>query len=453
MHIHSIRLGHACNSSSSHSIIITKKNLDLHKHPLNSEYGWEDFFLSTKEEKLDYINAQINNNVDHQSAWSLPYNYNSNELNQEFIDDLTKYLLSENIKITGGNDNDDNFDDTYKFKSSKSLEKFRFPFTNNHNSHKFVAKKDYKSDIWTLFNLINGTKIKFSFSKDKPTTSLDIHTNNTNNTIVPETPDLIDLKITDYCNKECYFCYQGSTTKGIHAKTENIFKIINELSKLKVLEIAFGGGEPTSHPDFIEILNYTKERGIVPNFTTNSVDNITQEMVDFCGSIAVSVTNLRDVVKTLGNTYNDNDSSNSKICLNVVEGIFPEYNISALLSIVLEFNTRIVFLGSKIPKRNYAQKLNNFKKSTIEKILRETIYENISVDTLFVKHHANIIKNNIPTIFLPEEEGLSSMYIDSVKMSIQRNSYDKNNFEYFLEGIKINDAFKLIQKETLNNNI
>jgi radical SAM protein with 4Fe4S-binding SPASM domain len=69
-------------------------------------------------------------------------------------------------------------------------------------------------------------------------------------------------------------------------------KVIRQASRLGVLQVALGGGNPNQHPDFIEILRITREEyGIVPNYTTNGKglrDEILQATATYCGALAVS---------------------------------------------------------------------------------------------------------------------------------------------------------------------
>lgn len=52
-----------------------------------------------------------------------------------------------------------------------------------------------------------------------------------------------------------------------------------------------GGGEPTLHPDFCELLEVSHDMGIVPNYTTNGI-NLTDEIINYTkkysGGVAVS---------------------------------------------------------------------------------------------------------------------------------------------------------------------
>lgn len=107
-------------------------------------------------------------------------------------------------------------------------------------------------------------------------------------------PETIDVKITNWCNGPggtlCDYCYMGSDTKGKHAPKELLETIFKGLKKAPY-QIAFGGGEPTSHPDFDWFLQYTREQGTVPNYTTAGHimrPEIIKATNLYCGGVALS---------------------------------------------------------------------------------------------------------------------------------------------------------------------
>lgn len=67
--------------------------------------------------------------------------------------------------------------------------------------------------------------------------------------------------------------------------------VIDQATEMKVFQVALGGGNPNQHPDFIEILEYTASKGIVPNYTTNG-RGLSKEILaatrKYCGAVAVS---------------------------------------------------------------------------------------------------------------------------------------------------------------------
>ena len=107
-----------------------------------------------------------------------------------------------------------------------------------------------------------------------------------------ESPELLDISITNYCEKACEFCYRESSVKGQHMCLNDYKKIIVQASELGVFQVALGGGNPNQHPDFIEILKMTRENGIVPSYTTNGHginDDIIKATKMYCGAVAVSL--------------------------------------------------------------------------------------------------------------------------------------------------------------------
>lgn len=104
-------------------------------------------------------------------------------------------------------------------------------------------------------------------------------------------PELLDIAITNYCEINCSFCYRQSNAKGKHMLLSDFKKIIKQASKIGVLQIALGGGNPNQHPEFIKFLKITKNSGIVPSYTTNGyglTDDILRESKINCGAIAIS---------------------------------------------------------------------------------------------------------------------------------------------------------------------
>ncbi len=84
---------------------------------------------------------------------------------------------------------------------------------------------------------------------------------------LPLFPETIDLKLTDHCDMGCKFCHESSTTAGKHGNLDLL------LSKLSILpagvELALGGGDALSHPDFMRFVQACKEKGWICNLTIN----------------------------------------------------------------------------------------------------------------------------------------------------------------------------------------
>lgn len=104
-------------------------------------------------------------------------------------------------------------------------------------------------------------------------------------------PELLDVSITNYCERECGFCYRGSNKYGESMSLELYEKILQNAEKAGVFQIAIGGGNPNQHPQFIEILKLTRKYGIIPSYTTNGqgmTDEIYEASKKYVGAVAVS---------------------------------------------------------------------------------------------------------------------------------------------------------------------
>lgn len=158
--------------------------------------------------------------------------------------------------------------------------------------------KDKKGNFTTIFNTQTGEYLRAFDVEEDP--------------FMAEYPHLIDCGIMGKCEhgrsglclKAGIKCYQD----GFHADKPNMsledYKKIIDQSKGRMFEIALGGaGDPDMHENFEEILKYTRENGIVPNFTTSGL-GMTKEKAElckqFCGAVAVSMySRLDDIVPDL----------------------------------------------------------------------------------------------------------------------------------------------------------
>ena len=82
---------------------------------------------------------------------------------------------------------------------------------------------------------------------------------------LPELPESIDLKITNYCDIGCPFCHEGSSIKGNHADLSTVFNIFEQMRPGS--EVALGGGNPLSHPELSALLYAASNYKIIANLT------------------------------------------------------------------------------------------------------------------------------------------------------------------------------------------
>ena len=91
------------------------------------------------------------------------------------------------------------------------------------------------------------------------------------NSLPPHAPVSINLDLTSSCNFACPHCVDsGIINTGKHLELETIKQTIDTLQEKGLLSvILIGGGEPTLHKNFEEIVRYIKGRGLQLGIVTN----------------------------------------------------------------------------------------------------------------------------------------------------------------------------------------
>lgn len=78
----------------------------------------------------------------------------------------------------------------------------------------------------------------------------------------------LDVFLGSVCNNNCVFCCSKEDTKEL--STKDVLKMLDKAKEEGINELHFTGSEPTIRKDFLEIVNYSKERGFEDiKITTN----------------------------------------------------------------------------------------------------------------------------------------------------------------------------------------
>lgn len=119
----------------------------------------------------------------------------------------------------------------------------------------------------------------------------------------PYGPELVDMEIVvGDCLGKCAFCYKNNGSGKPKYMTFETFKTIFDKLPKTVTQIAFGITNIDSNPDFFRIMEYTRENGVIPNYTTHGLD-ITEEharkTAEICGSVGISVVNKNKTLESI----------------------------------------------------------------------------------------------------------------------------------------------------------
>jgi hypothetical protein len=86
----------------------------------------------------------------------------------------------------------------------------------------------------------------------------------------PPSPIMAHISLTNACNLTCSFCCFANRDLSERLPKERVFKALDSFKKIGILGIEFtGGGEPSIHPDFKEIVIYAKDLGFNLGICTN----------------------------------------------------------------------------------------------------------------------------------------------------------------------------------------
>jgi MoaA/NifB/PqqE/SkfB family radical SAM enzyme len=255
-------------------------------------------------------------------------------------------------------------------------------------------------------------------------------------------PELADISISNHCTKGCSFCYRNSKPNREFMSLEDYCFALDSLAHAElggVFQVALGGGEPLEHPQFLEIIDATVERGIVPNFTTNGLhltDCICQRIKNKVGAVAISISKMDEL-----NTEAMDMLRRNAIRTNV-HYVLSALNIREATAIVNgDYNARfegvnaIVFLTYKPAGRasdRFILKAGNELTEFLQKVDDSTISRpRIGFDACFVPmliHFTHTNKEVVDTC----EGGFFSVYIDH-KLNVSPCSFSGNRDQYSLK--------------------
>ncbi|MEQ8200256.1 MAG: putative heme d1 biosynthesis radical SAM protein NirJ1 [Syntrophomonadaceae bacterium] len=103
------------------------------------------------------------------------------------------------------------------------------------------------------------------------------------------------------CNLRCVHCYMDSDARKYQGElsTAEARRFIDDLAEFKVPVLLFSGGEPLIRPDFFELAEYARDKGIRPTLSTNGTlitHEVAQRIKDIgVGYVGISLDGLREV--------------------------------------------------------------------------------------------------------------------------------------------------------------
>jgi len=456
-------LGFQTNSSSSHALVILnrKEKKKIKDQDENNYYGGNDFVCLSLESKKRYFKAMLAryfniyigdyksdddyddndyddielqcasdtldlkikeefgeeiykellgtatvlNNFGSDISLDFPKGFNG-KIHKEFAILIMKYFFREDVAVMGGYDNDD-----------MSFEQYtHFPLKYLFSCNSVIRQDDY--GFWIIFDKEYGERTIFKLGREKLIDNL----------FAPKTstPCLVDFKITNFCNRGCRYCYQSSNENGEHAASKNIYSILRALAVLEVFEIAIGGGEPTLHPAFLNILHSAHELGITPNFTTRNIDYLVKnndEISKYIGQVAISCdtpTEVEHVISLRNHIPN--------FSIQLVMGMINRYDFKKIVDICNEAYVPLSLLGYKSIGRGFNCKPINYDWWLDDLASAAHVF----IDTALASQYKQKILEDTKykKLYIGFQEGVVSCYIDAVSNFMAKSSYSDSGLSF-----------------------
>lgn len=261
--------------------------------------------------------------------------------------------------------------------------------------------------------------------------------------LIPDFPESIDMKITDYCDLNCPFCHENSTVGGKHANLNDKWDMLSTVHPYT--ELAIGGGNPLSHPQLENLLEYCKDKNILCNITVN-IKHFLQHYE------YIKELSDKTLIRGLGisvNNITQEQIAKIKSFKNAVIHTIAGINSIDDYKIMSENQLKVLILGYKNYRRGSTYKENNSSVEENIQILKQSLplfwdgfkiisFDNLALTQLDVK---SILNKNTWDQFYMGNDGEYTFYIDLVNEKFARNSTSELLFDL---GGNITEMFKQV---------
>jgi hypothetical protein len=476
--------GFATNSSSSHHVIRVKSEYlnapcFAGKNPINDFYS-ADFILRTSRQKHRFLAAvayehyQIKHKLPHEEArllvkhqfgidlpnggggdYNSEYVFPSPRVRRQSMQDLFQWLIKvivqdENAFVIGFYGYFEEFlQDLVPSDAIENYEWFRnfscYYRCQSEFGEEFTFLLDPLGHM-VIFHRKTGHKCRIHPAGELPPARASV-------------PELVDLKITEYCSKNCAYCLDDSSPGGKHAELWNLSHLVQFLGEWGVFEVAIGGGEPTAHPEFCSILEELSNAGIVVNFSTGSLDwfdniHLCRAVSEYVSGVAYSIQSAQDIQNWMDHIaeFKEKVGAFPQKYVHYILGLFPISNAVDVLRVALEQDLSVVLLAPKSLGRGQDYPWHDIKNWTTilnSESAKKLMFRNqLAVDSILASQIQN---GEIDPRTYEQGDGRFTLFIDAVNSRMAASSYSKETHPYKEDLIEIEECIpKIWEAITLN---
>jgi organic radical activating enzyme len=281
----------------------------------------------------------------------------------------------------------------------------------------------YKNGNTLVMLCPNGTKLRHIPDGEKPQ---------------PVKPESIDIKITDCCLNNCWFCYERSNSNGKHGDLYH--PVLDTLES--GTELAIGGGNPLLHPQLESFLRRMLVKGIVCNLTVHQNDYTkNKQYIDWLV--------FHGLVKGLGISVGNNDidvqipdNISSRVIFHTIIGITPLAVIEKLSQ-----HCKVLLLGNKTQSVSSVI-IDALKNYIIDfgDIVKGLYFDNLACKQLNIQ---SFVDDDVWKSRYMGGDGVFTMFIDLVQERCYSSSVDRDIGFSLLESSTIRDLFSRVCQSLL----
>lgn len=266
----------------------------------------------------------------------------------------------------------------------------------------------YKNGNYNVMVYSDGTKIRF----------------NNEDTLIPEFPESIDMKISNRCNMGCPFCHEKSIPDGELANLNH--PILDSIRPWT--ELALGGGNVFEHPMLDKFLERMAAQKVICNATVHL-----NHFEQYYGLIKYYVDNhlLHGIGISVNDTITDEQIALIQTIPNAVVHVIAGVVRYSTLMKLANKNIKLLILGYKTYGRGeeYFSQLSSAIRENIDYLYRHMYelrewfpilsFDNLAIKQLHLKEQ--ISEKEWEKTYMGDD-GQFTMYIDLVKEEFAKSS-------------------------------
>ena len=239
----------------------------------------------------------------------------------------------------------------------------------------------------------------------------------------PFGPEIADIEISKngcpgYGAGMCAYCYKSNTKDAPTNMTLATFKHVLDILGPQLTQVAFGITGVKTNPDFFAMMEYCRERGVIPNFTLSGADLDAADVpviAALCGAVAVSYHGDENLCFNTVQRLHDAGMTQVNIHAVTTDVKVIEKLVLAVASQLMPFKALNALVLLSLKPKGRAVKMHNITSDDLRKVieLANRFRVPLGFDSCSAHEAMKVYPKQFHTLIEPCESGLFSAYIDA----------------------------------------